>query len=213
MVLLALWASVSVAVISAIQQPLQPRPRDAQPACRRAFVPLSQLQHCNRRGPTQDRERRGEGERTFVSGNLILHCHLFAAKRSMGREHQRTLDGVAQLANVARPAILPKSTPDLGRQRGHWKPVAGGYSGDEGFGQQLHISLSLPERRQGQRHHIQPVVEVLPELSLGHRGTEIGVSSRDDPHVHLPALLSAYASNLPVLEGPKQLRLKIQRQR
>lgn len=80
---------------------------------------------------------------------------------------------------------------------------------EEALRQQLEVAAPFTQRRQRQRHHVQAVEEVLPELAPPDRRPEVGMRGRDDPHVDAMGLLAAHAPDLATLEGPEELRLKL----
>ena len=57
-------------------------------------------------------------------------------------------------------------------------------------------------------HHVQPVVEVLPELPVLHHLPEILVGGGNDPNVHR-LRLAAHSGDLPLLQDPQELRLDV----
>ena len=101
----------------------------------------------------------------------------------------------------------------FGVQLRHRQSVGGRDPLDEGAGQQLDVAFPIPQRWQHQDDDVEPVVEVLAELSPAHGLSQIDVRCRDDADIDLPALLSADPANAASLQGAQQLRLELQRQR
>src|SRR5690349_806774 len=63
------------------------------------------------------------------------------------------------------------------------------------------------QRREADREHAQPVVEVASEAPLAHRLGEVAVRRGDDAHVDPPGGVGADGPYLAVLEDAQQLRL------
>ena len=70
------------------------------------------------------------------------------------------------------------------RRRGRTRTVAArGERREEVAGQRAQVLGPLAERRQLDRHHVEPVVEVLAEAARRDRVLEVAVRGRDDAHV------------------------------
>ena len=67
----------------------------------------------------------------------------------------------------------------------------------------------LAQRRQHEREHVQPVVEVLAEAAVGHHPGQVAVGGRDHPHVDLDRLRAAEALELLLLQDAEQLGLQL----
>src|ERR1041385_3578958 len=57
--------------------------------------------------------------------------------------------------------------------------------------EQRDVAVPLPERRQRDRHHLEAIEQVLPELSVGHFLLEVAVGGGDDAHVNAEVLKAA----------------------
>ena len=92
-----------------------------------------------------------------------------AAACSIAFSSSRTLPGQAWLERAARP---PPGVSDL--------PVAGALveALQEVGGEERHVLAALAERRDPDRHHVEPVVEVLAEAALRDRAARGPGSSR-----------------------------------
>ena len=117
------------------------------------------------------------------------------------------LDGVAQLAHVARPGVvLELLSLDLGqavpqRRLGHL------------VDQQGDVFLAVAQRGQGDGEDRQAEVEVFAEAARLRLGPEVLLRGGDDAGVELvraPRL--AQAAELPILQGAQQLGLEIERE-
>ena len=72
-------------------------------------------------------------------------------------------------------------------------------------------SAPLAQRRDLDREHVQPVVEVLPEASLANLLQQVAVRGRHQPHVHLQRLRAPQTLELARLQHAQQLRLHLER--
>ena len=72
-------------------------------------------------------------------------------------------------------------------------------------------SRRMPQRRQLDRDHVQPVVEVGAEAALGHLLLEIRVGRRHQPAVDLDRLRAADRDDLALLQRAQQLHLRRER--
>src|SRR5690554_7329988 len=84
------------------------------------------------------------------------------------RDDHRTLDHVPQLAHVARPRRIPQ---DLHRLRAHTmnaRAVLRVELADEVLREQRNVAAALPQRRQHDREHAQPVDRKSTRLNSSH---------------------------------------------
>ncbi len=79
---------------------------------------------------------------------------------------------------------------------------------EEGPGQLQHVLAPRPQRRDGEVHHVQPVVEVLAELAPLHQLAEVAVGGGQDAHVHALRAVLAHRADLALLEEAEQLDLR-----
>ncbi|EDT38258.1 hypothetical protein BamMEX5DRAFT_5957 [Burkholderia ambifaria MEX-5] len=96
------------------------------------------------------------------------------------------------------------------RRRAHAQPLRVGI--DEVFDQRRDVAGPLAQRQQAQLHDVEPVVQILAEVARAHRGFEIHVGRRDEPHVDLHGLARADRRHLALLQHAQQLDLRGQRQ-
>lgn len=83
---------------------------------------------------------------------------------------------------------------------------------DENLHQLRQIFAPRTQRRNLQRKHVEPIVQVFAESSVGHHLLKLAVGRCDDPGIDGDRLGSAYAVKLPLLQGAKQLDLQLQGQ-
>src|SRR5437899_3645190 len=115
-------------------------------------------------------DRRVEGE--------VSHLDVAASGLDDG-----SVQGVRELADVAGPAV--RSQANAGGRRAPRSPpaVVGVEPADEVLGQPRDVLGPLPERRQLERHHVEPVIEVLAEAALGHHRAQRPVGGGDEADV------------------------------
>ncbi len=71
---------------------------------------------------------------------------------------------------------------------------------------------SLPQRRHGNRKHVQAIEQVLAEASRLHVGDQVAVGGRDDAHVDFHGLAPADRLDFALLQRAQQLDLRGERQ-
>jgi len=75
------------------------------------------------------------------------------------------LDGILQLAHIARPTVLHQQRSRFLRYAFEAAFALRGKFLCEVHGQQRNVLAMLAQRRQCHRHHVQAVIKVLPELA------------------------------------------------
>src|SRR5437667_264663 len=78
---------------------------------------------------------------------------------------------------------------------------------EEMLGEERNVLATLPERRQGDRNDVDPVVQILPEPAFCDRLVEVPVGRRNHPDVGLKLFEPAEAAEAPFLQDPKELDL------
>ena len=73
------------------------------------------------------------------------------------------------------------------------------------------VLRALAQGRHENRHHVEPVIQVLAKLAGLHRRFQVAVGGGDDPHVHPQGLAAAEPLQLAFLQHPQQLGLKLRR--
>ena len=174
-------------------------------------------------GQRDGRRRRARFLRLLNLGRQIADVDL----RSSGRERHRALDGVLELADVARPVIRHQPAHAFlrdGQRRA--RSSAGGLAAvsgtvavaagvalllelaEEVLHEQRHVLLPLAQRRQLHRDHVQPVEQILAELSFGDEPAQVAVGRGDDADVDLDRVRIADALELALLQHAQQLHLQ-----
>ena len=75
-------------------------------------------------------------------------------------------------------------------------------------GEERHVLPPLPKRRDPDRHHREPVVQVLAEAALRDGAAEVLVRRRDHADVHLDRRRLAHPADLALLQRAQELRLE-----
>ena len=71
------------------------------------------------------------------------------------------------------------------------------------------ILTTLTERRQGNRKHVQPVVQIASELTVLHQRGQIPVRGRDQPDIHVHGACAAEPFEFLFLKDTEQLGLQL----
>ena len=131
----------------------------------------------------------------------ILHFDL----RPSLAERDRALDDVLELADVARPVIRHQPPQPLLRHRRRAASELGRQLLQEVLHEERDVVATFAQRRQLDRNHVQPVVEILAKRSFGHHLREIRVRRGDDADVDLDRVRVADAFELALLKHAQQL--------
>ena len=131
---------------------------------------------------------------------------------AVAAEQDRALDGVRELPHVSRPVVAARGLQKLGRQHRGRHAVAPCGQRREVLEQRREILEALAQRRDVQREHLQPEVEVGAELAPGHHFVQVPVGGGDEPRGDAPGPGAPDAPHLAALQHRKQPRLEIERQ-
>jgi hypothetical protein len=137
----------------------------------------------------------------FSHGSMVAG----ADDARFGLQDRRPLDDVLQLAHVARPVVPLEQPERLGLHVAERRVVALGDLVQEVPAQLGHVLRPLAQRRQLDRHDVEPVEQVLAELALGDRRLEVAVAGGDDAHVDRLAHAAADALERALLEHAEEL--------
>src|SRR5207249_5777972 len=74
------------------------------------------------------------------------------------------------------------------------------------------VVATVAQRRQGDAHDVQPVEQILPEGTLGHRLLEVTVGGGDDPDVDGIRFGRPHRPHLHLLENTQELYLQRRRE-
>src|SRR6185503_9200050 len=136
-------------------------------------LPLDSLEIDALRGQPEDGRRRGARY-----GNEILHTE----QAVVGEQHC-AFDGVAKLANVARPAILIEYRLRGGLEPSHVFAELAVVAVDVVRHQQANVADTFAKCRKPNRHDLQPIKEVLAKLPCLDFVLEVAIGGRNDTHV------------------------------
>src|SRR5437899_516328 len=122
-------------------------------------------------------------------------------------EHDQPLDRVLELAHVARPRIFAQAGQRLGREL-LLPPVLRVELGEEPRREPRNLLAPLPQRRHADLDHVEPVVEVFPELTTSHRLFEVPISRGDHARIDVDHSVPADAREPEILQHVEELRLQ-----
>ena len=153
----------------------------------------------------------------FVVAERFQRRH---AQRALhqGQGHQRRrgqrahlLDHIDQLAHVAGPWRRHQGRQGIGSEAIQRFLVLGRQFLQEMVRQQGDVFAALGQRRQGQGHDIEAVIQVFAKLPLAHRHVEVAVRGGQQAHVHRTRLVGADGAHGPLLQHAQQFHLQRQR--
>jgi len=137
----------------------------------------------------------------------VVQLEMIGRDDASGRQHDRALNRVLELPDVARPVAgqepLHRVVADLGRRRPRRRAVLVEEVRHEG----RDVLAALAQRRQGDADDVQPVVQVLPEPAAGDVGFEVAVRRRQHARVGRDRHRAADALELAELQGAQELLL------
>ncbi len=123
-------------------------------------------------------------------------------------EEQRALDDIAQLAAVAGPVVAQELLQIPGAELRVGDTQFGGQDVEEIAREERDVAPALAQGRQAQIDDIDPVIEILAEMSGEHLGGQIAVGRGDHPCVDRNLLVAADRAVTPLLQHAQQLRLQ-----
>ena len=128
-----------------------------------------------------------------------------------GPEDHRPLDVVLQLADIPRPVVLAQEPHRLGVDAAHLAPILLGVAIEEEEHQGLDVLAALAQGGQVDRHHVEPVVQILAEPAGLDFLEEVAIGGGDDPGVDLLGVVVADPLELAFLQDAEQLDLELGR--
>ena len=146
-------------------------------------------------------ERGGFG-RTGSRCSGTIHARAHARVKVIGSQevviaqHPRPFDSVLELPGIPGPALGREPGDRRGTQRERAPQPPGG-PGGKVVRQRWDVLGALAERGQVNRHHVDPVEEVLAELPRGHIGGQVAGGSGEEPGVDFPVALISHPPDLP----------------
>src|SRR5262249_44094392 len=126
-------------------------------------------------------------------------------------QHHHAVNEITELADVARPGIGCQSAAHLRGNRRDVLAVPLAKLFPEVIGEEWYVGAPIAERRQLDRYHLQPEVEVLPEGSRLDGRVQITMRGGNDANVDADGLVAADAVDLPVFDDAQQFGLQRER--
>src|SRR5688572_6128490 len=157
-----------------------------------------------------DRDARGQGDARLVrvGGFGDQRRQVLELDELTRAEDDRALDDVAQLADVARPAVLIEHTHRRRFDGGHVLVVARIELGDERLDEQGQVFLAQPQRRQFDGEDVQAIEQILAQLAGSHRVDRTDVGRGNDADVHGLLVAPAEPAERPLLQDAQELHLR-----
>lgn len=140
-------------------------------------------------------------------GAVVGERHLIQQCAALPVQQQAAPDHVFQLPDVARPVAGQQLRQRPLAKSGDTRVEAARIATDERPCQQFHIAGALAQRRDAQAAHVQTVVQVLAQASLGDRLARRLVARRDQAHIGPLRAQAAQRQVAAVLQDPQQLAL------
>src|SRR5690348_2210738 len=126
------------------------------------------------------------------------------------RDDHRSLQHIPQLTDVPRPRILEQTFEylviEVRRSLGETWPQLLDESSD-----QFEKVFTRPraQRRQVDRHHTQPIIQILAKASVRHLADEVLPRRRDEPHIRIHLARAAEPAEALSFEHAEELRLEL----
>ena len=122
-------------------------------------------------------------------------------------QHHGGLDAVFKFADISRPWIVKEQPHGLRAERFDVFALLCGITLKEIAGLQRNVIFSLFKRRQINRNHVKPIIEILTKSALFYRLQKVSVGGRNDTHIHGQGAFPADAFKLLGLDNPQKLDL------
>src|SRR5713226_9310974 len=151
------------------------------------------------------------GRSRHGSGLLQVQGKVLGLDRPIAGQHDRPLDDVLQLAQVARPRIPIQQIQGVGRDPLHLLVDPRFRLAQEVIGEDGKILHALTEAGERDREGVESIEEILAELRALQRTLQIAIRRRDDADTHAPGDDVADRLDLTGLEHAQQLPLHLER--
>ena len=122
-------------------------------------------------------------------------------------ENDRALDGIFQLADIARPDIGGYGLNSLWREIHLVFAQSITAAFEHGFGNLENILAAFAQGRQLKAHDTDAIVKVFPEFMFARHGLEVAVGGADQPDVNNAGVNRANSANFVLLNKAQQSRL------
>src|SRR5205807_6042009 len=124
-------------------------------------------------------------------------------------EDHGALERVAQLADVARPAVLAEDLHRLGRHAGELLPALAAEAIDEVLHEERNVVAPLLERRERDLEDVETEEEVFAEAARLDLFLEVAVGGADHANVDVDLALAPEPAEPLVLEDAEELGLQL----
>src|SRR5262245_56004565 len=145
--------------------------------------------------------RRGR-HRCLIEGRQVLGAH-----ELVGTDDDRSLDHVAELADVPGPPVAPEEVEGVVVDAADRTPVPLVELVHERLGELGDVLHPVAQGRHRDRQYVESVVEILAQGAVLQRLQRILVGGRHDPDVDMRLALGPEAAKLPLLQHPQELGL------
>src|SRR5216684_2501042 len=130
----------------------------------------------------------------------------------LARSHdQQPIDGIAQLADIARPFVSLQGSHRILAELARREPGGACGPGHEMTGKQWDILAPLAQRRHPDGYDVEPVEQILAQPSAGDLAGEVAIGRSDDADIDLDPVAAAYPLEGLLLQHPDDLALRLQR--
>ena len=140
----------------------------------------------------------------FADGERQIH----RAQERLFFENHSALDGVLELAHIARPVVAENQMARFVGDAANRFAEAAIVAFDEEVDERKDVFLAIAQRRNEDRDDGEAVVQILAELAFAHCFFEVAIGGGDDAHVHLDIAEAADAADHLIFEHTQQLGLE-----
>ena len=126
-----------------------------------------------------------------------------------GRQHNRALDYIFQLANIPWPIVVHEHAHGFRRQRARGQIVFLGKTFEKAGGEQRNVFPAGSQRRQIEGDDIKAVIQIFAKLAFTHRLPQIDIGCRENAHVDLDLVHATEVHEAAVLQYAQDLGLRI----
>src|ERR1035437_2260301 len=146
--------------------------------------------------------------RALLDGVMQRAAEIVGGDAPVVVEHDQALRGVPQLAHVAGPTVALQRDPGIGHHLRWPAPRRARELLDECVHEEREIAGASAQWREVQVDDVEPVEQILPEITLGDRLLDVAVRGCDDPDIEFDEARITQAPHLPLFQYAEQLRLE-----
>ena len=130
-------------------------------------------------------------------------------KPGAGTQDYAPLDDILQFTDITRPCVCQQLVHLGLRDSVEWLSRFGGIHPKEVEREWRNVFSSISQRRNNDRKHVQPVVEILPEPAGGDLLTQIPIGCRNQPKIGPDRLQATDALEFLGLKDPQKTGLNV----